>query len=71
MTINEVISERQKKRGIPVSKLAERTGIDYEALRVSLKGNRKISAYEFVALCKELELTLADFDSAELSEGLC
>lgn len=70
MTINEVISERRKQRGIPVSTLSERTGIDYEALRVSLKGYRKISAHEFVALCKELDMTLDDFDHAELYEGL-
>ena len=70
MTINEVIRERQKQRGIPVTTLSERTGIDYEALRVSLNGNRKISATEFVALCKELDLTLEDFDSATLTTGI-
>lgn len=66
MFIHEVIRERQKQRGIPVSELSRRTGIGYEPLRVSLLGGRKFNASEFVALCKELELTLDDFDSCEL-----
>lgn len=70
MSVNEVIRERQEQRGIPISKLAERTGINYEALRVSLKGKRMISAREFVLLCKELELSLDDFDGLELVNGL-
>lgn len=70
MTINEVIRERREERGIPVTVLAERTGIDYEALRVSLKGQRKISGHELVMLCKELDLKLEDFDEADLVNGL-
>lgn len=70
MSINEVIRKRQKERGIPVTTLADRTGIEYEALRVSLNGNRKISAHEFVALCKELDLKLEDFDEYEIVSGL-
>lgn len=69
MTINQTIGEKRKQRGISVSELAKRTGINYEALRVSLAGNRKLNASEFVALCKELELTLDDFDSDELATG--
>lgn len=67
MTINQIIGEKRKQRGIPVSELSKRTGISYEALRVSLAGNRKLNASEFVALCKELELTLDDFDSDGLA----
>lgn len=70
MGISEVISERRRKRGIPVSELSKRTGIHYSALSESLKGNRNIKATEFVALCKELEMTLDDFDSESLKSGL-
>lgn len=66
MLIHEVIRDRQKQRGIPVSELSRRTGIGYEALRVSLSGGRRLNAAEFVALCKELELTFDDFDCEEL-----
>lgn len=58
----EVISERRKDRGMPVSELARRAGIEYEALRVSLEGGRNIRADEFVELCRILDLDLNDFE---------
>ena len=63
MTINEIISEKRKQRGIPVSELSRRTGIKYEALRVALEGRRNITANEMLILCDELDLTLEDFES--------
>ena len=70
MSISQIISDKRKQRGIPVSELSRRTDIPYEALRTSLEGSRSISAHEFLALCKELELTLQDFDGEDLVNGL-
>lgn len=61
MTILEVIKNAQNERGISTAELSRRTSIDYEALRVSLKGNRGITAPELVSLCKELHLDVSDF----------
>ena len=61
MTVLEVIKKAQEERGISVAELARRTGITYENLRVSLHGNRKITAPEFVGLCRELNLDVDDF----------
>lgn len=61
MAVYEVIKEAQTKRGISTAELARRTNISYEALRVSLKGDRGITAPELVALCRELELDVGDF----------
>ena len=56
-----VIKDAQTRRGIPTSELSRRTGIEYEALRNALNGNRNITAEEFVNLCVELELDMEDF----------
>lgn len=63
-TVNEILSERRRDRGIPVSELSRRTGIGYEALRTSLEGNRGITACELLKLCDELEMRLEDFEGA-------
>lgn len=57
----EVIEAAVQQRGIPVSELARRIGTNGELLRRSLAGDRKIAADEFLALCRELNLTLDDF----------
>ena len=61
MTVLEVIKKAQTERGISVAELSRRTNIPYENLRVSLKGDRKITAPELVSLCRELNLDVADF----------
>jgi len=65
MTILEVIQNAQEDRGISTAELARRTGIDYEALRVSLKGGRNITGPELVSLCQELKLDIPDFKAVE------
>ena len=59
--IIDVINDRKNERGISLAELARRTSVDYEALRVTLEGNRHLRATEFISLCQELELSLADF----------
>lgn len=63
MTATEVIKNAVDARGITMSELARRTGINYFSLRKKLAGERKIKADEFVALCKELDLDIEDFDT--------
>lgn len=70
MRINETIDGRRKALGMSVSELSRAADINYEALRVSLAGHRKINASEFLALCKVLGLTLEDFGSISLDDGL-
>ena len=62
----------QEERGISVAELARRTNISYEALRVSLKGKRGITAPELVSLCRELNLDVDDFpdDLEELDSAV-
>lgn len=61
MTVLDVIREARDKRGITTAELARRTNIDYEALRVSLKGKRGITGPELISLCRELDLDVDDF----------
>lgn len=57
----EVVRQRVEQRGIPNAELARRTHINSELLRRSLMGERNLRADEFVSLCNELDLSLADF----------
>lgn len=62
MGVVETIERTRTERGMSVAELSRRTGIEYENLRVSLKGERKIPAPEFVKLCRQLDLEVEDFD---------
>lgn len=57
----EVIEAAVRERGIPVAELARRTNTNAELLRRSLSGDRRIAADEFIALCRELGLSIEDF----------
>ena len=61
MEIYEVIRAKQSERGISTAELSRRTGIGYEQLRNSLRGERNITSEEFVALCIELQMSIDDF----------
>ena len=61
MKAYEVINSTIKSRGIKLSHLAQRTGISYELLRRSMIGTRKLPADEFLVLCDELGIDLAQF----------
>ena len=56
-----VIAQRVKEIGISKAELARRVKMKDELLRRSLEGTRKITAEEFIRLCKELNLTLSNF----------
>lgn len=61
--IIEVINDKKSERGISLAELSRRTGIEYEALRVTLDGGRNLRATEFIDLCRELQLDIADFET--------
>lgn len=67
MKAYEVIDAEVQKRGISIAELSRRVGIDSELLRRSLNGNRKIGADEFIALCEELQLGIADFSASKVA----
>lgn len=67
MKAYEVIDAEVQKRGISIAELSRRVGIDSELLRRSLTGNRKIGADEFIALCGELQLGIADFSASKVA----
>lgn len=58
-----VIMEAMDIRGMPLSTLAERTGIPYNKLFKTFGKNqsRKLLAEEFVVICLALQLSLDDF----------
>ena len=61
MQVHEVIEGKRREIGIPVTELSRRCEIPYQNLWVSLRGERKIPATEFVVLCKYLGLGIEDF----------
>lgn len=61
MEVITVLNQRIKERGISVSELSRRVGMNDEMLRRSLAGNRNVKADEFVGLCHELSLDIDDF----------
>ena len=67
MKAYEVIDAEVQERGISIAELSRRVGIDSELLRRSLTGNRKIGADEFIALCEELQLGIADFSASKVA----
>ena len=64
----DVLNEKINERGIPVSELARRVGLDPELLRRSLAGSRNLKAEEFVNLCHELKLGISAFSNDQKSE---
>lgn len=61
MDITNVLNARIKERGITVSELSRRIGMNDELLRRSLAGTRNVKADEFIGLCRELSLDIEDF----------
>jgi len=61
MDIISVLNERIRERGISISELSRRVGMNDEMLRRSLAGSRNVKADEFIGLCRELALDIEDF----------
>lgn len=67
MNVIDVLNHRINERGIPVSELSRRIGMNDELLRRSLTGSRNLKATEFVGLCHELDLDIEDFTDEDSS----
>ena len=63
MPVKEVIEQARVEKGWSTAELARRSGIKYQNLWASLKGDRGIPASELIVLCKQLDLEVGDFDS--------
>lgn len=61
MKAYEIIGAAVQERGITCSELARRVGMSAELVRRCLAGKRKIGADEFISLCRELDLSIGDF----------
>lgn len=62
MNVQKQILQYMQCNGITISHVAKKTNIDYELLRLSLKANRRMTADEFVGICKCLSLEIKHFD---------
>lgn len=60
MSAEEYISEQVRNRGIPVSVLARKTGLNYQPLKKSLQGKRLLRSNELLPLAAYFGLTLDD-----------
>jgi hypothetical protein len=61
-SVQKQIAKYIDNKGITIMHISQKTGITYELLRLSLKANRKMSADEFVNVCRCIGLELKDFD---------
>lgn len=56
MNLQSNINAYLKRKGITQSFLAEHTGMTTNALNLSLNGNRKLVADEYIKICNALEV---------------
>lgn len=61
MDVVDVLNQKITQRGISISELSRRAGMNDELLRRSLNGTRTLKATEFVAICRELDLDIESF----------
>lgn len=61
----ERIKEYTKEKGIMQSTMADAIGISKVAMGETLKGNRKMSAEEYIAICDFLEVPYSKFTDQE------
>lgn len=61
MSVSQVLNDRINERGITVSELSRRVGMNDEALRRSIAGYRNLKADEFIQICHVMDLNINDF----------
>ena len=54
--VTKRISDYVESKGITLAFLAKKSGVDYEKIYKSFKGNRKLQIDEYMAICEALEL---------------
>lgn len=68
MNISVTLEAKRNEIGISVAELSRRTGISYDVLSRSLKGQTMPKGDHLIRLCHELGLEFSDFDEKEVSE---
>lgn len=62
MEVSEVLEAKREERGISIAELSRRAGVKYDTLHRTLRGPGFIKGDDFVRICKELGIEIADFD---------
>lgn len=65
-SIEKVISEAIKKRGLMQKFVSQHTGISETNLSLALRGKRALKSTELVSLCLFLGLSLGDFEGCQI-----
>jgi DNA-binding IclR family transcriptional regulator len=58
MTAKNIVKERVADTGITLSELSRRTGIPYNRVHRTLKGNARLMANDFLVYCKALKIEI-------------
>lgn len=61
MDIEKRLAEIIESKLTTITKLASATGIDYQTLQRCLKGEQRLKADEFLAICKVLDIDPREF----------
>ena len=56
MSIEERMKNAVREAGITMTKLSEKTGMEYWKIQASLSGNRELRADEFFDICEALRI---------------
>ena len=70
MSVIDVINSRIQDRGMTLTAISKRSGINNDLLSKSLRSKRRLKAEELVALCQVLDLTLEDFKDPTNHPGI-
>lgn len=65
MDIEKRLAEIVESKLTTITKLASATGVDYQTLTRCLKGEQRLKADEFLAVCKVLDIDPREFVSKE------
>lgn len=58
MTAKNIIKNRVADTGISLSELSRRTGIPYNRVHRTIKGNARLMAEDFIAYCRTLKIEI-------------
>ena len=65
MTSEQKIAAKIAENGIQIKFIANKAGVPYNRLQPSLKGHRRLTVDEFLAVCSVLDVNPADFRADE------
>jgi transcriptional regulator with XRE-family HTH domain len=67
MRINRTLAEIVEKRGIKQSYIAEKTGMSPDMVSKTLRGDRKLTAEEFLIFCEVLDISPELFRNGQVA----